>query len=270
MRPRPWFSHLALALLCLSLLSRPARAAEDFDRSLAEALRLYQSLEYEAALAALERARQAASDDARAAQVSLYEGAILADLGRREDARRAFRKGLLLDPDARLPMLAPKVARELESVRTRVRRERAVARAREPKAPPPVGVSPPPPPVEDRPEQPAAPDLTPPPPPAVALVPEVRAPARRVSPVPLVLLGTGVVAGGVGGYFGWSSRGQVAAAREATQQSEAATRLEQARGNALVANVLLGTAGVAAASAVVSWLLLREDVTEPEPSGAAP
>ena len=193
---------------------------------------------------------------------------MLANLGRWEAARRAFTAALLQDPEAKMLLLSPKVKKELERVRVRVRKELADTRAREAKAramapveTPPVAAAPVPP--NDRPEQPSAPDLQPAssaPPPA-ALVPsagEVQA-RRGGSPVPWVLLGTGVVAGGVGGYFGWSARGQVASAREASLQTDAAGRLESARGSALAANILWGTAGAAATGALISWLLLRED-----------
>ncbi|ATB27013.1 hypothetical protein [Melittangium boletus] len=255
---RPWRQHLVLVLLCMCLSPLPVRAADDFDHSLAQAIRLYESLEYEAALSQLAHTRTLAQDARQDVQVSLHEGIILANLGRWERARSAFRAALLKEPEATLPlMVPPKVEKELESVRTRVRRELASARAREPKpevitslpAPAPVASS-------DRPEQAAAPLLTPAAPaPAPELAPQVEVRSARAPVLPWVLLGTGVVAGGMGGYFGWTSRGQIASAREASRQSDAAVRLDEARGSARVANILLGSAGLAAAGALVSWLL---------------
>ena len=255
---RPWRKHLVLVLLCMCLSPRPARAADDFDHSLAQALRLYESLEYEAALAELAHARTLAQGSRQDVQVSLHEGIILANLGRWERARDAFRAALLKEPEATLPlMVPPKVKKELEGVRSRVRKELASARVREPKpevpaslpAPAPVAPS-------DRPEQAAAPSLTPVvPPPAPELTPQVEVRAARGPVLPWVLLGTGVVAGGMGGYFGWTSRGQISSAREASRQSDAAVRLDEARGSARVANILMGGAGLAAAGALVSWLL---------------
>jgi hypothetical protein len=71
----------------------------------------------------------------------------------------------------------------------------------------------------------------------------------------LALLGTGAVLGGVGGSFGLMSRGNVNNAREAAFYSDRQAHLDSARGQALVANILLGAAVTAAAGAAVSWFL---------------
>jgi hypothetical protein len=77
--------------------------------------------------------------------------------------------------------------------------------------------------------------------------------------VPLVLLGAGVAAAGVGTYFGLDSRSQETAARDARFQGEAAARLDDARGSARLANILFGTAGLAATGALVTYLLMPGD-----------
>ena len=81
-----------------------AREATDFERYLAAAVRLYENLEYERALEQLERAKRfsrGADDDVL---LALYEGVVRADLGEAEAARAAFKTGLLLDPEAKLPV----------------------------------------------------------------------------------------------------------------------------------------------------------------------
>ena len=108
MFPRPRFPHLVLVLLCLCLPLRSARAAEDFEHAFADAVRLYEGLEYEAALTRLEQARRLEHDPARDVQVSLHEGAMLANLGRWEAARRAFTAALSQDPRRRCSSCRPR------------------------------------------------------------------------------------------------------------------------------------------------------------------
>lgn len=270
---RPRFTHFALGLLCLCLLTRPAWAGEDFERVFSQALRLYDNLEYEAALSQLQQARKLPHDDSWEVKVSLYEGAILANLNRWDGARRAFRAALLKDPDAKLLLLAPKVQKELEATRTRVRKELGLTKGHDPKAHTPAASptsgtdsdttapSVAPPPSKDRPEQPLPASLVPPTTAAApqALTPTVEETRRRPVPtVSLVLLGAGVVAGGAGSYLGWTSRRQVDSARVASLQTDAAARLAHARGDARAANFLWGGAGVAIAGAALSWWLMRE------------
>lgn len=109
------------------LVSWSAAAEEsDFQRYYNAALRLHESLEYERALETLGNARKAASTLDEQAQVNLAEGVVLADLNRLDDARAAFKAGLLLTPDAPLPLkVAPKVAAEVEALRARVKKELA-------------------------------------------------------------------------------------------------------------------------------------------------
>jgi hypothetical protein len=87
----------------------------------------------------------------------------------------------------------------------------------------------------------------------------VEASRGRPVTVPLVLLGAGAAVAGVGTYFGVASRGQVSAARESLHQDEALAHLDGARGNARVANILFGTAGLAATGALLTYLLTPGD-----------
>lgn len=103
---------------------RVAQAQDDFQRSLLAAEQLYARGEKERALAQLQRVRELARGSTQEVAVALREGIVLSDLGQWAKAQTAFRKGLLLDPEARLPLrVSPKLEREFEEVRTQVRKD---------------------------------------------------------------------------------------------------------------------------------------------------
>jgi hypothetical protein len=171
--------------------AQPPRApskGNEFQTYLNAAMRLYESLEYEQALQRLSRARRHAQGVEDDVIISLYEGIIHADMGRKEQARASFRDGLLLRPDANLPVkVSPKVARDFEAVRQDVRRELAALHAKQeaqreqaaPPQPPPITpTSEEPPPVAPTAAEPppAAPTAAEPPPvaPTAAEPPPVR------------------------------------------------------------------------------------------------
>jgi hypothetical protein len=116
-----------LAVALLVALSLPAVAAdEDFQRFYNAALRLHEGLEYERALEQLALARRQATTGDQMSLVNLAEGVVLADLNRQGDAMVAFKEGLLLAPDAKLPLrVSPKVSAEVEALRERVKKELA-------------------------------------------------------------------------------------------------------------------------------------------------
>src|SRR5687767_11396097 len=117
---------LMLCLLAVGLVPRPASAQDEFDRYLTAAVQLYESLDYDQALEQLQRAKPLARGIKQDVTVALYEGILLADMGRQEQSRTAFRTALLLDPEAKLPIkVSPKVARSFEEVRTSVRKSLA-------------------------------------------------------------------------------------------------------------------------------------------------
>lgn len=232
--------------------SRPAGTY--FDAAMAETARLYEDLESEQALAAVTRARRLARSDEERSAAAIYEGVVLADMGRRDEALASFRAGLLLAQDARLPAkVSPKVEADFESVRSAVRQEHE-AQAKSSDAPvrPPAVETPA---ALSQPQVSAAPA----PEPGVDLKADAREwGMRRVPTVSWVLLGTGVLAGGVGSVFGLQSRGNVSSAREADLSADISGHLDNARGQAVVANVLFGTALAAAAGAVTTYLLSGE------------
>ncbi|WP_147469324.1 hypothetical protein, partial [Corallococcus sp. AB045] len=130
----------------LVLVPSGARAEEPgpFQTQVRAARQLYDELEYERALAELSRARRHSSGEADDVLLALYEGVILADLGRTESSSAAFRVALLLQPGAELPLkVSPKVEQRFESVRQQVLRELAKQDVRVPPlAPPPVATAP--------------------------------------------------------------------------------------------------------------------------------
>ncbi|WP_147451107.1 hypothetical protein, partial [Corallococcus llansteffanensis] len=90
------------------------------------ASKFYDDLEYERALEQLTQARRYSTGEADDVLLSLYEGAVLADLGRTEASITAFRAALLLQPEAKLPVkVSPKVERRFEEVRQQVQRDLA-------------------------------------------------------------------------------------------------------------------------------------------------
>ncbi len=114
--------------LVLALLVPLAAAAsdEDFQRFYNAALRLHEGLEYERALEQLALARKQATTGDQMSQVSLAEGVVLADSNRNDEAMAAFKAGLLLSPDGRLPIkVSPRVAAEVEALRVKVKKELA-------------------------------------------------------------------------------------------------------------------------------------------------
>lgn len=109
---------LVLGLLLVGSPLRPALAADDFQRYLGAAVQLYENLEYERALAQVQRARTVARGVEQDVSLGLHEGIFLAELGRWNEARTAFETALLLDSTAKLPLsVSPKVESQFESIR---------------------------------------------------------------------------------------------------------------------------------------------------------
>lgn len=268
-----WGRCLPLAAcLWIVIPAHAARAESEFERHVSEAVRLYDDLEYERALEQLERARGSLRGKRDRVSLALHRGIISADLGRWQAARDEFRAALLLEPEARLPLrVSPKVAREFEAQRALAKAElarrrkdsptREAARVEQAEVETESG-------ADASSGLPAA--LTPTEQ-ATALSPVEaqgtvatssaswrRIGGRQVPLASLVLLGAGIVATGTGTVFGVSSQGQLADAREARFHEQLVEHHGRAQRSARTANVLFGTAGIAAAGALVTWLLLGE------------
>lgn len=125
---RPPMRSFRLVVLgaALCALSALAEDLTEVQRYLVAASRLYQNLEYERALEQLKRAKQVAHGVAEDAVIDRYEGLVLFDLGKRDEAMAAFREALYLEPDAPLPVkVSPKITEAYEATRVKVKRELA-------------------------------------------------------------------------------------------------------------------------------------------------
>jgi tetratricopeptide (TPR) repeat protein len=108
--------------------------------------------EYERALDLVQVARQEPHGTDEDVTLSLYEGILLYELRRRDEAKEAFRGAFLLRPQAELPVsVSPKIQQEAEAARKQAEAEL--------KAMP----SPPPPPEEAKAPKAPAPEVIPPP-----------------------------------------------------------------------------------------------------------
>lgn len=257
----PPFRHqtsvwLALGVVLVLALPRAAFAADRFQRLLGNAVKSYEVEDYTSALEKLSLARQAAKGDKQETTVSIYEGVVYYRLGRLDDARSAFDTALVLDPKATLPPEMPaEIQAEFEAARGRVN---GILQPSPPPEPPSVAAVQPPA-ESDRPEQGSSPSLTPQrsaQAPAVQALTMMDAPPRRIPLLPIVLVGSGVIAGSIGTYFGVSANKQLQAAQVAPLRQEAFTQLNEARGSARTANILFGTAGLALVGGVVTWFLM--------------
>jgi len=224
--------------LCLSLLPGgviAAPAPADVERYLIAAKRLYEDLEYERSLEQLQRAKKASTQLETDVAIALYEGVLRAELRQQAEAEAAFKTGLLLNPDAPLPVkVSPKVRALFERTRVEARQEVAALRARQPPTP--------------------APTTTP----RVIPASRVETSAPRPFPVvPMTLLGVAVVAVGTGVVFGVRANRSADAARQAEFQDVARRYSDTARDQARAANIGYAAAGVTAAAALVVYLLTR-------------
>jgi hypothetical protein len=94
---------------------------DDVGRYLDAAQAFYEKLDYERALDQARRAEQFSRGPDDDVKIALIEGIMLASLARDEDADAAFRKGLALKPEAKLPYeVSPKIQQKFESVRSEV------------------------------------------------------------------------------------------------------------------------------------------------------
>lgn len=255
----------------------PARKG-DYRTTFAAAVRLYKDFEYERALQQLTRAKALAQGVEQEVEVALYQGIVLAELDEREQSLAAFRTALYLKPDAKLPVkVSPKLERDFEDVRQSVLRDLGgPSTGSQEVASAPTESEQTPKPTEDRPVQPAPakePGLTarvePPPPPPAYVPPANAGPAPRSNMLPLVLLGTGAVAGSAGGFFGLRSMSSVQSATRASYYDERSSHLKSAEEQAFVANILFGTAGAVALGALTAFIMSGGSESPSTPSTAS-
>jgi tetratricopeptide (TPR) repeat protein len=245
---RPYVVRTFAALLIGCLALAPLRAAAQqrpAERSIAAAARLYESLEFERALELLGRAKtlpdRTTEDDVA---IALFEGILLAELGRNDPSVAAFKEALYLNPDAKLPVtVSPKLDGVFEGVRTQVKKQLASGEVKRTST-----------------DRPASTDLLPRQNgdnPQVVAEPEHGFPVRRV--VPVALGGLSIAAAGGGAFFGILARDQVVAARASHYQDDVVRSLNDAQQNATIANVAFGIAAVAAIGAAVTYFMGSTD-----------
>lgn len=295
-------SFLRAGAVAVALLWATAASAQSADaqRYILAASRLYENLEYERALDQLKKARGVSGGVDDDVNIALYEGIILSDMGKKEEAVAAFREGLYLKPEANLPVkVAPKIAqvftatkndvlKELQPILAKKRAEEekrrleeeqrkkdeaaklaladaekqrlAEAEAKRKADEEKARLA-----AQQQTDRPEEPKLTPREDPNKQVVGVEKKQPRGVPVAPIVLGSAAVVAAGVAGVFGYLSSTQVSAARSATFQSDTVAHLNQANTNALIANIGFGVAGAAAIAAVISVFVGREAPPPAEP-----
>lgn len=120
-----------LAVTLLIPLEARANVSVEVQLYLDSVSRLYENLDYERALEQIASAKRLIRrvDDDEA--LALYEGIILADMGKKEQASVAFKGALFLNPKATLPVqVSPKVEHLFESLRKQVDQQLAPIRAK--------------------------------------------------------------------------------------------------------------------------------------------
>jgi tetratricopeptide (TPR) repeat protein len=118
---------MRIATLSALLLASAAMAAEDKPQvtppqgntHLAAAVRLYQKLDLDAALAELKEAEVAAKDNEdETVQVFVYRGLILSDMGKTNDGVDMFKRALAIRPWAEVPAdTSPRIAKAFSDAR---------------------------------------------------------------------------------------------------------------------------------------------------------
>ncbi|EPX63705.1 TPR domain protein [Cystobacter fuscus DSM 2262] len=116
---------MVVALALLLPRSVPAANDSEVKNCITSIRHLYKSLDYEHALSQIQLARQMQRGTEDEVTLSLYEGLILYDMGKQDEALTAFRAALLLRPDVALPeqKIAPKVRTRFEDMRRKVKKE---------------------------------------------------------------------------------------------------------------------------------------------------
>jgi len=238
-------------MFCLTALPAFAQVTPDVKKYLSSAAALFEKLEYEKALAQVKRAKKKSAGPEDDAQIALYEGIVLAEMGDAQ-ATNTFTLALGMDPKAQLPMVvSPKVQRVFDKARASVNKvleaqaaaeaqRQAEARAAEAANKPPEPVK-----VEPVPEPTPVVVIAPPPERSTGAV-------RKFSGVPAA---AGVVAVGVGTVFlvqANGAHGSLVAGSPSTQ-ADAQTLAAAGKTQQTVGWALVGVGAAAVAAGVVMF-----------------
>ncbi|MBI3184784.1 MAG: hypothetical protein HYZ28_21820 [Myxococcales bacterium] len=233
---------VSLTLAALLALGPAASFAlgKEVQKYLRAAATLYENLEYEKALQQIERAKaksEGAEDDAA---ISFYEGVVLADLGKEEEALTAFKLGLSMDPEASLPLeVSPKVEATFEKARQHVKK--LLGSQLEKERPPAPVLAPAPAPSRE------------PPPAAIAAKAQPREGPRRHAWIPAA---GGALLAGAGAVFLFQAKGNYDSLLGGTVTAEGAAkardegRMQQTLGLSLCG---AGVAALAAAGGLLAF-----------------
>jgi hypothetical protein len=227
-------------LLLLALAAKP-------NPYLAQAKVFFQGGDYKQCLKRVDQAQKWDSSEAEQAEVALYSGLCHFQLRQTKEAETDFALALRIDPRLTLPPLtSPKAVSLFESLRPKEEPAATTATA-------------PPPKEEPRPPPPAAePTATPTPEPHAEPAPAPAVTASSHVPItPFIVAGLGVIAAGVGVFFGVSAVSSDNQARMATFQSDAISLRHSAEGSAAAADITYAFAGVALATAVILFFVMR-------------
>jgi tetratricopeptide (TPR) repeat protein len=170
-------------ILILALGAAPAAqgSKDEARRYLRSAAAFYDALDFDRALEQAKKAEALSKNPDVDVEIALVEGVLLATLERDDEADAAFRRGLSLQAEAKLPYkVSPKIVEQFEKVRAQVKK----SLARQPQVEPDV-VNPPP----SHPEVP--PTAT------TVIQPAPSGGARRYAWIPAV---GGVLIGGAGAF----------------------------------------------------------------------
>lgn len=251
-----------LAFLAVLLCASTALAANPY---LPAAKRLYESVEYDAALEQLNRARSfPGTTPQELVDIEIYTGLVKFELGEAEAARVAFRTALALDPNAELPKeTSPKVRAEWNAIKQEIARLKVPETPKKPAPQPqpekskvaPAPMEQPAPIVQQAPQPAPKVDLAPhgAPEPAGGVAAHVE---PEKSSGPYYLLGGAAVFAGGGAVFGLLSKSASSSAASEPVQTRAGDLDSSAHSRALAANVLFGAAAVTATVGAI-WLLTR-------------
>lgn len=246
-----------VALIGVVSVASPSRALNPY---LAQARVLYQSMDYENALARLKKAATwTATSDTEAAEIQLYTGLCNSQLGDLAAARAAFRLAIERDPAiVPPPLTSPKIDGLFKE-------ELAAYSAAHPAKAPVVEA---PPPESIRVPEPAEPKRVPDegaaesalmrdlasPLPSSAPTAQASEVTHRVWPG-AIAVAAAVVAGGCAAYLGIKARSQSSDAHNAEYASDARRLSDAAHSSATQANILYGIAGGAAAVGVALFVV---------------
>jgi hypothetical protein len=118
--------ELVLALFLVIPTSARAADTEEVRNYLISIRNLFEDLEYERALSQIQLAQRLPREVEEEVALALYEGIIQYELNSPEQSTAALKSALLLRPGAELPVqVSPKLEQFFESVRQRVRLQRA-------------------------------------------------------------------------------------------------------------------------------------------------